>query len=163
MQGLETSSVRHALSRKVTCVQYLRHCDSGAYRVLKRVSLSASLSDRGAHTKTSLRFVSIRKQRWWSCPCSCVRKHYAMKVYGGSGYIHLGASWRWEVSFTPQSLYPRGKSPQYPLDSRMCGLQSQSVRHEEGKFMTLPRFEPVASRCTDWAIPAVGNYVQHFH
>jgi hypothetical protein len=29
-------------------------------------------------------------------------------------------------SFMPQQLYPRGKSPQYPLDRKLSGPQSQS-------------------------------------
>jgi hypothetical protein len=55
-----------------------------------------------------------------------------MNAYG-SGCIDphcldLGTSWRWVVSFTPLPLYPRGKSPQYPLDRRLGGPQSQSGR-----------------------------------
>jgi hypothetical protein len=29
--------------------------------------------------------------------------------------LDLGTIWRWVVSFTPRSLYPRGNSPLYPL------------------------------------------------
>jgi hypothetical protein len=36
--------------------------------------------------------------------------------------------YRWVVSFTPRPLYPRGKSPRYPLDRRLGGLQSRSGR-----------------------------------
>jgi hypothetical protein len=32
------------------------------------------------------------------------------------------------VSFTPQPLYPQGKSPWYPLDRRLDGPQSHSGR-----------------------------------
>jgi len=39
--------------------------------------------------------------------------------------FNLGARWMWVGSFTPWSLYPRGKSPQYPLDSKLCGLQKR--------------------------------------
>jgi hypothetical protein len=53
----------------------------------------------------------------------------------------LGTSWRWVVSFTPLPLYPRWKSPRYPLDRRLGGPQSQSGRRGEGKFFTLPRLE----------------------
>jgi hypothetical protein len=38
------------------------------------------------------------------------------------------------VSFTPRSLYFRGKSPRYPLNRRLGGPQSWSGRHGEGKF-----------------------------
>jgi hypothetical protein len=37
-------------------------------------------------------------------------------------FLDLGTSWRLVVSFTPQLLYPRGKSRQYPLDRRLGGL-----------------------------------------
>jgi hypothetical protein len=63
-----------------------------------------------------------------------------MKAYGGVDvYIHIfltfGTSWWWVVSFTPRPLYPRGKSPLYPLDRN----QSQSGWHvEKRKFLTLP-------------------------
>jgi hypothetical protein len=57
---------------------------------------------------------------------------------------------------------PPGKSPRYPFYRRLGGPQSRSARYEEVKMFTLPGFElplplvvqPVASRYTDWAIPA---------
>jgi hypothetical protein len=63
-----------------------------------------------------------------------------MKAYGGSGYIDppfldLGPSWESVVSFKPLSLYPRGKSPRYPLDGRLGGPQSRSRRHGEVKIL----------------------------
>jgi hypothetical protein len=36
-------------------------------------------------------------------------------------FLDLGTSWRWAVCFTPRPLYPRGKSPWYPLDTRLGG------------------------------------------
>jgi len=47
----------------------------------------------------------------------------------GSGVIaprifDLGTRWSWVVSFTPRQLYPEGRSPRYPLDRRLGGLQS---------------------------------------
>jgi hypothetical protein len=40
------------------------------------------------------------------------------------------------VSFTPRPVYPRGKSPRYPLDRRLSGSQSRSghCREEETPF-----------------------------
>jgi hypothetical protein len=35
------------------------------------------------------------------------------------------------VSFTPRPLYPRGRSPRYPLYRRLGGPQSRSVRNGE--------------------------------
>jgi hypothetical protein len=65
-------------------------------------------------------------------------KHHAMKTYWGSGGIapiilKLGTRWRRIVSFTPRSLYLRGKSPLYQLDRRLGGLQSRTGRGVEEK------------------------------
>jgi hypothetical protein len=43
------------------------------------------------------------------------------------------------VSFTPQPLYSCGKSPQYPFDRRMAGLQNQSGHYEEEKNLASAR------------------------
>jgi hypothetical protein len=70
-----------------------------------------------------------------------------MKSVWGSGcigphFLYLGTSWRWVVSFTPRSLYPRGKSLRYPLDRRLGGLKSRSGRLGEEKIIvTLPGLE----------------------
>jgi hypothetical protein len=66
----------------------------------------------------------------------CLTKHHSMKTYCGSGGIvpqilDLGTRWRWVVSFMPRPLYPRGKSPWYPLDRRLGGPQSRSGRDGE--------------------------------
>jgi hypothetical protein len=45
------------------------------------------------------------------------------------------------VSFTPLPLYPRGKSPQYPLDGRPAGPQSRSGRRGEDKIL-----DPIGTR-----------------
>jgi hypothetical protein len=66
------------------------------------------------------------------------------------------------VSLMPRPLYPRGKSPRYPLNRWLGGPQSRSGRDREVKILTLPRLElrppsvvqPVASLYTDCAIPA---------
>jgi len=66
--------------------------------------------------------------------------------------INLGTRWRWVVSFTPRPLYPRGKSPWYPLDRRICGPQSRSGRDGEEKNsqplpgLKSPIIQPVAQR-----------------
>jgi hypothetical protein len=55
-----------------------------------------------------------------------------MKAYGSGcidpHFLGLGTRWRWMVNFTPRPLYPRGKSPRYPLDRRLGGPQSRSGR-----------------------------------
>jgi hypothetical protein len=58
----------------------------------------------------------------------------------GSGFInphflHLGTSWRWVVSFMTRPLYPRGKSPRYPLDRRLGGPRSRSGRRGEEEIL----------------------------
>jgi hypothetical protein len=46
------------------------------------------------------------------------------------------------VSLTPRLLYPRGKSPQWPLERRLGGPQSRSGRGGEEKHsQPLPRIE----------------------
>jgi hypothetical protein len=50
-------------------------------------------------------------------------------------FLDLGTSWRWGVSFTPRPLYPRRKSPRYPLDRRLGGPQSRSGRRGEDKIL----------------------------
>jgi hypothetical protein len=71
-----------------------------------------------------------------------------MKAYWRSGSIaphilDLGNNWRWVVSFTPQLLYPQGKSLWYPLDRRLGGPQNRSGRGgEEKNSYSLPGLEP---------------------
>jgi hypothetical protein len=45
-----------------------------------------------------------------------------------STILDHGTRWRWVISFTPRLLYPWGKRPRYPLDRRLGGPQSLSVR-----------------------------------
>jgi hypothetical protein len=40
--------------------------------------------------------------------------------------LDLGTKWKWVVRFTLGSLYSLEKSPRYPLDRRLGGLQSRS-------------------------------------
>jgi hypothetical protein len=79
-----------------------------------------------------------------------------------STFLDLGTTWRWVVNFTPRPLYPRGKSPRYPLDRRLGGTQSRSGRFGEQNILwpcqdsnSDPSIvQPVAGSYTDWAIPA---------
>jgi hypothetical protein len=71
------------------------------------------------------------------------------------------------VSFTPRSLYHRGKSPRYTLDRRLGGHQIWSGWHGEVKILSPHRdsnsdplvVHPVASCYTDCAIPAHLYYI----
>jgi hypothetical protein len=49
--------------------------------------------------------------------------------------LTLELGWMRMVSFTPQPLYPQGKSPWYPLDRRLGGPQSWSGRYGEMKIL----------------------------
>jgi hypothetical protein len=75
------------------------------------------------------------------------------KIYS---FFNLGARWGRVTNATLRSLYSRGKT-RYPLYRRAGGLQSRSGRVQ--KTSPPPGFDPrtvnrVASRYTDWAIPA---------
>jgi hypothetical protein len=63
--------------------------------------------------------------------------------------LDLGTSWRWVVSFTPRLLYPRGKSPRYPLDRRLGGPQSRSRRRGEENILN-PTEPSVVQPATCW-------------
>jgi hypothetical protein len=73
-----------------------------------------------------------------------------MKTYGVSGQLHA-----------PVALPPE-KSPRYPFYRRLGGPQSRSGRYGEvtisyptgTRTPAPPVVQPVASRYTDWAIPA---------
>jgi hypothetical protein len=74
--------------------------------------------------------------------------YHAMKTYWGSGgtvprILDVGTRWRWVVCFTPRPFYPQRKSPRYPLDRRLGGLQSRSGRGgEEKNWQPAPGIEP---------------------
>jgi hypothetical protein len=74
-------------------------------------------------------------------------------------FLGLNTSWRRVANFTPRPLYPWGKSPPYPLD-KLGGPQSWSRRHGENSWTYWDSnsdpsvVQPVASRSTDYAIPA---------
>jgi hypothetical protein len=72
-------------------------------------------------------------------------------------FVNLGTRWGWVVNTTPRPPLPPGKT-RYPLYRRLGGSRSWSgyVR----KISPPPGFDPqtfqsVASRYTDYAIPAV--------
>jgi hypothetical protein len=81
--------------------------------------------------------LSLRHEGVWGS--GCIYPHF----------LDLGTNRRRVVSFTPQSLYPRGKSPRYPLDRRLDGPQSQSERRGEGKIL-----DPTGTRIRPLGRPA---------
>jgi hypothetical protein len=56
------------------------------------------------------------------------------------------------VSFAPRPLYPREKSPRYPLDGRLGGPQKRSgLRGEEkGRVNRSMKILKKDRRCFDW-------------
>jgi hypothetical protein len=71
-----------------------------------------------------------------------------MKAYGGvevwlHSFFDLGTRWRRVIDLTLLPLYPQGKSPWYPLDRRLGGLQGRSGRcGEEKNSQPPPGMEP---------------------
>jgi hypothetical protein len=84
----------------------------------------------------------------------------------GSGCIDphfpdLGTNWRWMVNFTPRPLYPQERAPGIHWIGGRVNSGAGLDDVEKRNFLTLSGLEfrplvvqPVASRYTDWAIPA---------
>jgi hypothetical protein len=71
--------------------------------------------------------------------------------------LHLGARWRWVVSFTPLPLYPAGKQPPIPIAQEAGWPQGRSARYGQENSLAshvnrTPGFQPLARHYTDWAI-----------
>jgi hypothetical protein len=79
-------------------------------------------------------------------------------------FFDLGTRWRGVVSFIPQTLYPPGKSPWYPWDRRLGGLQSSSECGAEEKNsqpllgLKRPIIQPIAIPA-----PTDTRYYNFFH
>ena len=87
----------------------------------------------------------MKAQRW----CRCIALFFLQPRVG------------WVVNATPRPLYPPGKT-RYPLYRRLGGQQGRSGRVR--KISPPPGFDPrtaqpVASRYTDWGIPANTQYL----
>jgi hypothetical protein len=54
----------------------------------------------------------------------------------------LSTRWKWMVNFMPLLLYRQGRRPQYPLDKKLGGPQSQSGCCGEQKNLALRGIEP---------------------
>jgi hypothetical protein len=54
-------------------------------------------------------------------------------------------------SFTPQPLYPRGRSPHYPLDRRLGGPHSRSGRFGEVTLLGL-EMRPLGRSARSWTL-----------
>jgi hypothetical protein len=67
-------------------------------------------------------------------------------------------------AFTSWPLYPRGKSPRYPLHRRLCGPQGRSGDRSMRQFSCLcqesiPAVQSVACHYTDWATRIADRYL----
>jgi hypothetical protein len=67
---------------------------------------------------------ALRHEDVWGS--GCTEPHFV--------YLETRSSWKWVISFTPLPLYPRGKNPSYPLDTRLGGPQSRSGRRGENSW-----------------------------
>jgi hypothetical protein len=72
----------------------------------------------------------------------------------GECVFNLGTRLMWVISFKPQLLYSRGKSPLYPLHRRSGGPQSTSCKLE---YLYCTPYEPAFTSdwLTDWLINSV--------
>jgi hypothetical protein len=105
--------------------------------------------------KKKKRKVHVQPSQPWSL---CLTKYHAMKMYsllnytrhdvrsGGiaSSILNVGIRWRWVDRLTPRSLYPRIRSPRYPLGRRLGGPQSGSYTASKKMWQTAEQF---TSRC----------------
>jgi hypothetical protein len=84
-----------------------------------------------------------------------------------STILGLANRWRCVVSSTPRPLYPRVKSPLYPLDRRLGRPQSWSRRcGVEKNLLPLPGIEPPSPIPQPVAIPIkyglmIGTYIEY--
>jgi hypothetical protein len=69
-----------------------------------------------------------------------------------STVLDLDTRWRWVVSFTPLSLYPRGRSPWYPLHRGGWVVPRVGLDAVEAKKSCTARNRTRAVQ-PDWAIP----------
>ena len=60
--------------------------------------------------------------------------------------LHLSASWIRLVSVTPQSLYPRERTPQNPMNMRLQPQSRWRRSDEEKHLLPLPGFKPTTLR-----------------
>jgi hypothetical protein len=77
-------------------------------------------------------------------------------------FLDLGTSWRCVVTFTLRPLYPRRKSPRIHWIGGCVDPRAGMDDVENRKFLPLPGLnsdpstvQPVASRYTDYATPAL--------
>jgi hypothetical protein len=99
--------------------------------------------------------------------------NYALRCEGVSGsgcidpyFFDLSIRWRWVVSFTPRSLYPRGKNPDTYCIGGWAGPRAGLNDMEKWKFLTLPGLElrplgrPASSQSLYWHRLCIGYETQ---
>jgi hypothetical protein len=84
-------------------------------------------------------------------------------------FLDLGTRWRWVVSFTPQPLYPKERTPGTQWIGGWVGpravLDAVKRKIPSPRRQSNPRtpiIQPVAQRYTDWAITALIKATVHF-
>jgi hypothetical protein len=122
------------MPKRINCYVWQRRCVRPAWVIVSEGKIVSVLNYLSIH----------HEDVWWS---GCI----------DPGFLDLGTSWRWVVSFTPRPLYPRGKSPRYPLNTRLSGPVWTTWRSENSwpyrDSNSDPSVgQPEASRYTDWAI-----------
>jgi hypothetical protein len=75
-----------------------------------------------------------------------------------STVLDLDTIWKWVVSFTPQSLYPRRNCPGTHWIGGYMGPRSGLTLWIRKKSLAptgdrIPAVQPIARRYTDWALP----------
>jgi hypothetical protein len=80
----------------------------------------------------------------------------------------LGNSWRWEVSVTQRSFYPRENMPRYPSDSRLGAPQSRTGQYGDMQWTYQDTnsehqvIHPAASRYNDYTTEALTNCMEKY-
>jgi hypothetical protein len=92
----------------------------------------------------SLKYLEMLPAKSWSrhCAKSLMPRRRVGKWRYSCNFLDIGTRWRWVLSFTPLLLYPRGRSPRYPLDRRLGGPQNQYGHCGVDKNRVLQGIEP---------------------
>lgn len=101
----------------------------------------SKLSDRSSifsNGRPSCELFLSELYSWYSYLCGVKRWKksevvpvHVVKACGGCRSVNpliflMATRWRWVISAMPSPLYPLGKIPQYPLNGRLGGPQSQT-------------------------------------
>jgi hypothetical protein len=113
-----------------------------------------------SETSGSRNYTGLKPRRLYSLRASTVRTSEKKKTC-----LSVGTTGSALITFTPRPLYPRENSPQWSLDRRLGGAESQSGRHVVKQYLipagnrtpNSPAVQPVAHRRTGWDIADPGT------